>query len=45
VPNNRFNLLVQEVGTSGQLLTLESYVNLSVSSTNPSYVVTVINTG
>jgi phage tail sheath protein FI len=44
VPNNRFNLLVQQVGTSGQLLTLESYVNLSVSSTDPSYVVTVINT-
>jgi phage tail sheath protein FI len=43
-PNSsRFNLLLQQKGTTGQLTTLESYVNLSVSSTDPNYVVTVIN--
>ncbi|MGD0830442.1 MAG: Ig-like domain-containing protein [Terracidiphilus sp.] len=41
--NNRFNLLLQRKGATGQLTTLESYVNLSVSSSDPNYVVTVIN--
>jgi phage tail sheath protein FI len=40
---SRFSLLVQQVGSSGQLTTLESYVNLSVLPTDSSYVVTVIN--
>jgi Bacteriophage tail sheath protein len=43
-PNSsRFNLLVQQVNSSGVLQTLESFVNLSVSPTDPSYVVTVID--
>jgi hypothetical protein len=43
-PNNsRFNLLVQQVTPSGQLRTLESFVNLSVTSTDPQYAVTVID--
>ena len=43
-PNSsRFNLLLQQKGTMGQMTTLESYVNLSVTPTDPSYVVTVIN--
>ena len=43
-PNsNRFNILVQQVNTSGQLQTLESFVNLSVTPSDPQYVVTVID--
>lgn len=43
-PNaNRFNLLLQQKGATGQLKTLESYVNLSVSPTDSNYVVAVIN--
>jgi phage tail sheath protein FI len=43
-PNNRFNLLVQEVDpTTGATSTLESFANLSVSPTDPQYVVTVID--
>ena len=41
--SGKFNILVQQVGTSGQLQTLESFVNLSVSSTDPQYVVRVID--
>jgi phage tail sheath protein FI len=41
--NNRFNLLVQQVNSNGQLQTLESFVNLSVTSTDPQYAVTVID--
>ena len=40
---SRFSLLVQQVGTSGQVTTLESYVNLSVQPSDSSYVVTVVN--
>jgi phage tail sheath protein FI len=46
VPANspgRFGLQVLQVGTSGQTTTLESYVNLSVLPSDPSYVVTLIN--
>lgn len=43
-PNStRFNVLVQRVAPSGQLQTLESFVNLSVSPSDPNYVVTVID--
>jgi len=43
-PNSsRFNILVQQVTTSGQLQTLESFVNLSVTPSDPQYVVTVID--
>jgi phage tail sheath protein FI len=43
-PNtSRFNLLLQKKGATGQLTTLESYVNLSVTPTDPNYVVAVIN--
>lgn len=43
-PNStRFSLLVQQLGSNGQLKTLESYVNLSVLPSDPNYVVTVIN--
>ena len=42
-PSGRFNLLVQQVGTNGQLQTLESFANLSVTPTDPQYVVTVID--
>ena len=43
-PNNKFNILVQEVDpTTGAISTLESFANLSVSSTDPQYVVTVID--
>jgi len=43
-PNtNRFNLLLQQKGTTGQLSTLESYVNLSILSTDPNYVVALVN--
>jgi hypothetical protein len=43
-PNaSRFNLLLQKKGATGQLSTLESYVNLSVNPADPNYVVTVIN--
>jgi phage tail sheath protein FI len=38
----RFSLLVQQV-TGSQTTTLESYANLSVSPTDPQYVVTVID--
>jgi phage tail sheath protein FI len=41
--NNRFNLLVQQASPTGQLQTLESFVNLSVTSTDPQYAVTVID--
>jgi phage tail sheath protein FI len=39
----RFGLLVQMAQPSGQLTTLESYVNLSVTPTDPLYAVTVID--
>jgi Bacteriophage tail sheath protein len=43
-PNQaRFSLLVQLANASGALTTLESYTNLSCSSTDPQYVVAVIN--
>ncbi len=44
-PSNpsRFSVLVQQVATTGQTVTLESFVNMSVLPTDPSYVVTVIN--
>jgi phage tail sheath protein FI len=43
-PNNsRFSLLVQQMNASGALQTLESFTNLSVSTTDPQYVVTVID--
>jgi phage tail sheath protein FI len=44
-PSNpsRFSLLVQQVTSTGSIVTLESYVNLSVLPTDPSYVVTVID--
>jgi phage tail sheath protein FI/uncharacterized protein YjdB len=43
-PNSsKFNLLVQQLNTSGQLQTLESFVNLSVMPSDPQYVVTVID--
>jgi hypothetical protein len=42
-PNSKFNLLVQMVSPTGTLQTLESYVNLSISATDPQYVVTVID--
>ena len=43
-PNtNRFNLLLQQVTSTGQLTTLESYVNLSVSPSDPNYVVALID--
>lgn len=41
--NNRFNVLVQQVTPAGQLQTLESFINLSVTSTDPQYAVTVID--
>ena len=39
----RFGLLVQQVSSSGQLTTLESFVGLSTTSTDPQYAVTVID--
>ena len=39
----RFGLLVQQVTLTGQLKTLESFVNLSTTSTDPLYAVTVID--
>ena len=43
-PNtNRFNLLLQQVTSTGQMTTLESYVNLSVSPSDPNYVVALID--
>jgi hypothetical protein len=39
----RFGLLVQMAQPSGQLTVLESYVNLSVTPTDPLYAVTVID--
>jgi Bacteriophage tail sheath protein len=39
----RFSLLVQQVDAKGQLHTLESFVNLSLSSTDPQYAVTVVD--
>lgn len=39
----RFNILVQEVGASGALQTLENFTNLSVSSTDSQYVVSVVD--
>jgi phage tail sheath protein FI/uncharacterized protein YjdB len=43
-PNSsRFNVLVQQLGTSGQLTTLESFVNLAVAASDPQYAVTVID--
>jgi phage tail sheath protein FI len=39
----KFSLLVQQVSSTGQTVTLESYVNLSVLPTDPNYVVTVID--
>lgn len=42
-PSSKFNLLVQMVSPTGTLQTLESYVNLSIVTTDPQYVVTVID--
>ena len=42
-PNNRFSLLVQQVGANGQIATLESFVNLSALASDPRYVVTVVD--
>jgi phage tail sheath protein FI len=44
-PSNpsRFSVLLQQVATTGQTVTLESFVNMSVLPTDQSYVVTVIN--
>jgi hypothetical protein len=43
-PNSsRFDILVRQVATSGQLQTLECYVNLSVTPSDPQYIVTVID--
>jgi phage tail sheath protein FI len=43
-PNtNRFNLLVQQVNAKGQLQTLETFVNLSTTSADPQYAVTVVD--
>jgi phage tail sheath protein FI len=44
-PSNasRFSVLVQQVASTGQTVTLESFVNMSVLATDPRYVVTVIN--
>ncbi|MGA8575376.1 MAG: Ig-like domain-containing protein [Candidatus Cybelea sp.] len=43
-PNSdHFSILVQIVGRSGQLQTLESFANLSMSSTDPQYAVAVID--
>ena len=39
----RFGILVQQVTSTGQLQTLESFVNLSTTSTDPLYAVTVID--
>ncbi len=39
----RFGLLVQQVSSTGQLQTLESFVNLSTVSTDSMYAVTVID--
>ena len=39
----RFGLFVQQVTLTGQLQTLESFVNLSTVATDPNYVVTVID--
>jgi phage tail sheath protein FI len=39
----KFSLLLQQMTTTGQPVTLESYVNLSVLPTDPNYVVTVID--
>jgi hypothetical protein len=44
-PSNptRFGLLVQQVTSTGSIVTRESYVNLSVAPADPSYAVTVID--
>ena len=39
----KFGLLVQQANSSGQLATLESFVNLSAVPTDPNYAVTVID--
>ncbi|MDW5265467.1 MULTISPECIES: Ig-like domain-containing protein [Acidobacteriaceae] len=39
----RFGILVQQVTLTGQLQTLESFVNLSTTTTDPLYAVTVID--
>jgi hypothetical protein len=39
----RFGILVQQITLTGQLQTLESFVNLSTTSTDPRYAVTVID--
>jgi len=39
----RFGLLVQQVTSTGQLQTLESFMNLTTLATDPQYVVTVID--
>jgi hypothetical protein len=39
----RFGILVQQITSTGQLQTLESFVSLSILATDPSYVVTVID--
>jgi hypothetical protein len=40
----RFGLLVQQITPTGQLQTLESFVNLSIAPTDPLFAVTVIDT-
>jgi hypothetical protein len=42
-PSGRFSILVQITLSNGQVQTLESFVNLSISPTDPLYVVTVID--
>ncbi len=42
-PSTGFSILVQQQAPSGTLQTLESFVNLSVTPTDPQYVVTVID--
>ena len=39
----RFSLLVQQVTSTGPLQTVESFVNLSTTTTDPNYCVTVID--
>lgn len=39
----RFGILVQQITLTGQLQTLESWVNLSTTTTDPRYAVTVID--
>jgi phage tail sheath protein FI len=42
-PSGSFNLLVQQVTATGSIKTLESFTNLSVVTTDPNYVVNVVD--